>query len=284
MPKILKLILYADDTTIYFSSPNLQSLFSTFNSELVYINEWFLKNKLTVNLTKTNYVLFHSSRRSATTSNLILNLGNHPIEEKCSVRFLGVYFDECLTWNRHIEYLSRKLCKYPFLFYTSRPYLSLKYRKILYNTLVNPNILYCITAWGNASRQTLKPLQLLQKKIIRSISEVNAFHPSDPLFKNLNILKIEKLHLYMSTIYVFRSLNCLNRCDWFHAHHHAFHNLRSNNLQLLNVPFNRNTQYCKSIRINGPKLWNDLPLEIRLEDSYNVFKLRSKLHLLEFHS
>ena len=120
VPKILKLILYADDTTIYFSSPNLQSLFSTFNSELVYINEWFLKNKLTVNLTKTNYVLFHSSRRSATTSNLILNLGNHPIEEKCSVRFLGVYFDECLTWNRHIEYLSRKLCKYPFLFYTSK--------------------------------------------------------------------------------------------------------------------------------------------------------------------
>ena len=56
----LEIILYADDTVIYYSSTNLFDLESKLNSDLATISNWFSSNLLTLNISKCNYITFWS--------------------------------------------------------------------------------------------------------------------------------------------------------------------------------------------------------------------------------
>ena len=274
-----KFILYADDTTIYHSSPDLESLFSNLNSELIAINEWFVRNRLTVNFDKTNYIIFHSSRRPVSHSAFELKFSNFDIERKSVIRFLGVFLDEHLNWRNHVDYLCKKLCKYPYLFYKTRHNLTLKALKLIYNTLIYPNLIYCITAWGSANGTNLRPLKLMQKKILRSMFGVSSMHSSGPLFLNSNIFAIHSLHKYMCLVYIYKSLYNLNISNWFSISNNSFHNLRNNDNMILNVPFTRYDQYCGSIRISGANLWNFIPRDLKILDNFDDFKIECKFYI-----
>ena len=81
MPQISKLmnfVLFADDTTALYSSPSINDLFQTTNKEIDNLGIWFDTNKLLINVSKTNYVLFTSLQKEQhdTTSydhNVVLN-------------------------------------------------------------------------------------------------------------------------------------------------------------------------------------------------------------------
>ena len=57
--KVLDPVLFADDSNLFCSNNNIRALFETANKELSQINEWFLANKLSLNVAKTNYILFY---------------------------------------------------------------------------------------------------------------------------------------------------------------------------------------------------------------------------------
>ena len=61
----------------------------------------------------------------------------------------------------------------------------------LYHSFIFPYLIYCIEAWRNATNCHLKPLYLIQKKVIRMIAFAN-YTPSIDIFKNLNILPLDK--------------------------------------------------------------------------------------------
>jgi len=56
--KVLKFILFADDTNLFYSSKSLIELICDVNIELEKVCVWFRANKLSLNMTKTNYMLF----------------------------------------------------------------------------------------------------------------------------------------------------------------------------------------------------------------------------------
>ena len=62
--KKLTFYLFADDTNIYFDSPDLSNLQKTVNKELRKIKRWLESNRLALNIDKTNFVLFHSSSKN----------------------------------------------------------------------------------------------------------------------------------------------------------------------------------------------------------------------------
>ena len=67
LPKALKstkCILYADDTTIFYSSDDMNTLYNTMNSELELLSQWYMANKLSLNTSKTQYVLFFKRRQT----------------------------------------------------------------------------------------------------------------------------------------------------------------------------------------------------------------------------
>ena len=61
--KVLRFYLFADDTSIYYDSDNLYNLQKVVNRELRKVRKWLDGNRLSLNISKTNYVIFHSSSR-----------------------------------------------------------------------------------------------------------------------------------------------------------------------------------------------------------------------------
>ena len=101
---ILDSIMFANDKNLFYFHQIINDLFSTVNSELECINQWFKANKLSLNIEKTKYTLFH--KRSAINeisgiSDLII--GSRNIEKTSSIKFLGVMLDEHVSRSDHIK-------------------------------------------------------------------------------------------------------------------------------------------------------------------------------------
>ena len=107
---ILFPIIYADDTNIFIQGNCIDDLILEMNRELVKLNNWFQSNKLSLNVKKTHFMVFHRSRRKFNrTEDIIIN--NNVIEEKNSTTFLGVIMDSGLTWEDHVNYIKNKVSK-----------------------------------------------------------------------------------------------------------------------------------------------------------------------------
>ena len=99
-------LLFADDTTLLHSHQNLEILKTQLEQDIKTLMDWFKANKLTLNLSKTEVVLF--SARS-TSMDVTLNTGLHQLKSKNHVKFLGMWLDSKLNWRKHITTLLIKL-------------------------------------------------------------------------------------------------------------------------------------------------------------------------------
>ena len=106
----LKFYLFADDRNIYHGSDAIEDLTKKVNNELKYVKRWLDASKLSLNISKTNYIIFHSSADSIPINNAV-KIGKKHIAKVKYIKFLGVLLDEHLTWRYHISELSKKLAR-----------------------------------------------------------------------------------------------------------------------------------------------------------------------------
>ena len=129
--KVTESLLFADDTSIFYSHSNAIQLFSILNEELRKVDAWMKSNRLSVNIKKTNYVIFKSKQKRFN-ANLSLYYDNNPLKKEQFIKFLGVYIDENLSWIPHINHVCLKISKSIGIIYRSRFYLSSKSKLALY--------------------------------------------------------------------------------------------------------------------------------------------------------
>ena len=92
----MEFILFAD-TNLFLQDTSLSSLESRLNVELEKISSWFKVNKLSLNLNKTNYILFQ--KKSKITDNPInVKIDNVPIGKVKQTKFLGLIINDKLSW------------------------------------------------------------------------------------------------------------------------------------------------------------------------------------------
>ena len=102
-------ILFADDTTVLIEGNNLDVIIISLNSELDRINTWLKSNKLSLNMTKTHYMVFHRARRKVSQNKLFIN--NSVVTQVSCSKFLGIILDNKLNWTSHIAYIKNKIVK-----------------------------------------------------------------------------------------------------------------------------------------------------------------------------
>ena len=202
-----KFVMYADDITFTsaletFSTNELNgNTASSINIELNKISEWLKLNRLTINVQKTKYMFFKTSKKTAQT--LLLQMDNKMIDKVLDFNFFGIHFNE-QNWKSHIDKLSVKCCRSLGILNRHKIILPLNITIILYNSLMLPHLNYGMTLWGFKCERILK----LQKKAARILSASKYNAHTEPLFKNLKLLKIEhilKLHelkLYYKFIHI----------------------------------------------------------------------------------
>ena len=124
--KILKPIMFAYDKNLFYEHKNIIKLFATVNEELMNINDWFMANKLSLNVGKTKYSLFHKPSR---VDDLLLqqpklSINNQEIKRISYTKFLGVLLDENISCNKHLKYTENKIAKSIALMYKAKSFSS----------------------------------------------------------------------------------------------------------------------------------------------------------------
>ena len=91
----------ADDTNLFYSGKDIRSLFNTVNNELSNISHWFSSDQLSLNADKTKLTLFHKVRQRDNIPLVLptLKINNTFIKLVEYIKFLGVLFNENLTWK-----------------------------------------------------------------------------------------------------------------------------------------------------------------------------------------
>jgi len=92
----MQTLLFADDTALLMSGPNILDLQNTINDELKNVHKWLMQNKLTLNLNKTNYLLFHPAKEKQS-HNFLLNFDGNMLMQTNESKYLGVIIDAKLN-------------------------------------------------------------------------------------------------------------------------------------------------------------------------------------------
>ena len=105
---------FADDTNAVYADKNLKSLESTVNQELCKLFDWLTANTLTLNIKKTNFVIFRPAQRKVTYQPKIMIFDNDQnknvaLECKEFVRYLGIIIDNNLSWKHHIDHVAIRM-------------------------------------------------------------------------------------------------------------------------------------------------------------------------------
>ena len=99
-------ILFADDTNLFCTGIDLKNMIRQVNEELAKIYAWVNANKLSLNIDKTNFMLFMPKYSSQCADHIVINQTR--IQEVKETKFLGVIIDNKLKWSAHIKYISKK--------------------------------------------------------------------------------------------------------------------------------------------------------------------------------
>ena len=154
--------IFAGATNIFYASNNLHNLDSVMNEEFKSVVKYHAINKLSINFSKTNYILVSSSRLSGST-----NVNN--IKIKSQIKYLGVYIDQHLNWGPQIKHINNKLAKHIGIITKLRHYVNLHTMKQLYYSFIYPYLTYANTSWGSACKTNLNRIRTKQNKCICSI-------------------------------------------------------------------------------------------------------------------
>ena len=121
---------------------------------------WLCTNKLSINLTETNFMVFSRSNKFVIPR---IYIDNHLVGLTENVRFLGVLIDNSMNWKKHRNYVSNKLRTVSFLIYKASSILDEKNLKIIYLSLFYPHIDNCCEIWGNNYSTNIQCSYLLKK-------------------------------------------------------------------------------------------------------------------------
>ncbi len=177
--------LFADDTSCLASHNNLHDLIDYVNIELQKLANWFLSNKMALNISKTKFIIFRPKGKKIdeNIARIFINTNeigksndndkifelervysNNPNPENQFYKLLGVYFDEYLSFDKHVNVLCAKLSRANFFIRRVNQKLSKKALKSLYFAMIHSHLLYCINIYSCTTTKNLKKITVLQKK------------------------------------------------------------------------------------------------------------------------
>ena len=185
--KVFNLILFADDTNMFYCNNDINELIRQTIAEMNKLNVWFSVNRLSLNIAKTNYIIF--GNRALKTS-LSVRINKVTINRVEATNFLGVLIDDKLTWKHHISLLKSKLSKCCAVMYKTSFLIDRREMRILYYSLFSPYIMYCAEIWGNTYAANFICLVLLQKKVVRLNCGAQRLDHTSSLFYDLRVKKL----------------------------------------------------------------------------------------------
>ena len=139
-----------------------------------------------------------------------MKINGKPIEKCTSYKYLGIVIDDKLKWDKHINYICKKVSKACGALAKVRHYASFDLLKEIYYALLYPYVRYGISTWGNATQSTLSPLITLNHRAAR----IMTFAPFgridiNPVLNYLDILDVSDISFLESAKLFYKTKNGL---------------------------------------------------------------------------
>ena len=136
-----------------------------------------------------------------------LLINDYKLDQVKETIFLGVILDENVNWSE-ISHVANKVSKSIGIIRKSHFYLSTKSLRTLYFSLVYPYIFfYCNLVWASTYKSNLVRLEILQKRVVRTIAKTDLYAHTDPILRNLGILKFHDMHLLQLGLFMYSHQN-----------------------------------------------------------------------------
>ena len=158
-----KTIHFADDTSLVCKESSLKKKNFKINQDLVSLTHWLRANKISLNTSKTEIIIFKNKNKTIH-KNLNFRLSGQKMKLSKHVSYLGMTIDENLDWDLQLSKLYHKLSRTVGILSKLRYYLSFKTLLSVYYALFESHINYCIQCLGHVNQASLEKIEKLQKK------------------------------------------------------------------------------------------------------------------------
>ena len=210
-------------------------------------------------------------------------MGENTIEKTEQYKYLGIIFDDKLSWKSQIDKMCGKLSSVCGTLSKVRHYLDHQSLMLIYNSLFDSRLRYGSLGWGTASNNNLNRLRVLQNKALRFISFADFRSPSSPIYVNLNVLRLDDLFSVQKAIFMY-NLHYTNLPRALHNYalppSHRYPTSYANNLNYV-TPSVRTNRGKSSIKFSGPQTWASIPTNIKECGSRKLFTRSCKDHYMK---
>ena len=266
--------MFADDTSVSYAANSVNELQNVLNSELKSLHNWLITNRLSLNIAKTEFMAIGSRQKIRDIDDEItIKINEREINRVDSVKSLGVYIDNHLTWKKHVDKISKKIASAIGALKRFRPYITTNTAVQVYQALIQPHFDYCCSVWDGLGETLSCKLQKLQNRAARVIMRANYDASAGILLDALHwdnlSLRREKLKAglmfktlkgnvppYLQNMFSVRGTN---------------YNIRNSETRL-NLPKARTNDLKRSFCYSRALLWNSLPQDIRKLQSFAQFR------------
>lgn len=271
---------FADDVALFYSNKDIGILTNQISEDLEMLRQWCCTNKMHINVGKTKYVNF-----SFKPFDLSYNLQFHSmnclremcrcelVEKEVCFKYLGVTLDENLSWEYHVNSVLAKLKSSIRKFYFLKNICSPELLRILYFSLIDSRLQYGVVCCGGTFKYLIEKIRVVQNHFLRIILSKQKRESSFPLFSELKILPIQHMYIFkVLRLFYLRSGNT-GTTDLLHS-------TRSIDRRMFRINKVNKSIFKHSFIYSGPKLFNQLPQNIKETNSLNVFCKKTKVWLL----
>lgn len=203
LPPDAEAICYADDTVVLFSDKSWEGAILKAEQGLGVLKGWLDGNLLTLNASKTKYLCFHKTKSSAPNFPTVLRLHYDCDQSICScqiidrasdIKYLGIVVDENLSFKKHIGATAARIRKLIYVMKLLRSSADLETLRLVYTSLGESLISYCIPVWGGSGVTAMLILERAQRAVLKTMCGKPYRYPTIALFKETQVLSVRQLY------------------------------------------------------------------------------------------
>ena len=253
----LSCIQFVDDTMIYITHANLNYVRFCLEHNLATLQDWFLANKLTLNIGKSVCMLFGKHQNQE----LKLSIGHESIPQVRSTKFLGLWIDENLSWSDHTNKLMLKLKANTNLLWVGKRFLPKHALRLVYFAQIHSNLSYGIGIWGSLiSKEQEYKLQKIQTTCIGIIDDKAEEHRILPVKKLIELEMCKLWHKNTLKLLPPR-LSAVMEMDHRNISLAKSHTYNTRQKYLHNRPKSNHPRYHDSFLVKGNRVYFQLSRE-----------------------
>jgi hypothetical protein len=276
LPLSGELVSYADDTVLVVGGSSWSQLNGAANCDINLIKKCFDNNLLSINIEKTNYVVFSLGPPSDEKNvNIVIhNCGSTDTEKcKCSsikekecVKYLGIIVDRNLKWKEQIETTVKRLRKIIYILLKLRNIVNVKILRMIYFALAQSVLQYGLIGWGGTYKANLRNVEITQRLLLKIILKRPSDYSTKKLFNEINVMTLAEMFDGLSIRHILKNIE--NREVLTHSAPRIG--------RCLKLPKYKTSAAQQHFIYRGIRVFNGLPREIRDEKDNMIINKKIK--------